>query len=104
MRALQFKSGLLALKLGCDHRTGPPEDTGLMLALSRLLLTFQQHLPKPSFPRGVILSKQGWWAEPLPALHTDPLETSVPPLTLAGSVFPRQGQQPRMGSILGAGG
>lgn len=59
MRALQFKSRLLALKLGCDRHTGPPEDIGLMLALSRLLLTFQQHLPKPSFPRGVMLSYGG---------------------------------------------
>lgn len=50
MRALQFKSRQLVLKLGCDHLTGPPEDIGLMLALSRFLLTFQQHLPKPRLP------------------------------------------------------
>lgn len=50
MKAFQFKSRPLALKLGFDHHPRPPEDRGLMLALSRLLWTFQQHLPKPSFP------------------------------------------------------
>lgn len=61
MRALQFKSALRALKLGCDHHPGPPEEIGLMLPLSRFLLTFQQHLPKP---RGVMLSNQGWGLSP----------------------------------------
>lgn len=47
---IAIQAQAVALKLGCDHCTGPPEVIGLMLALSRLLLAFQQHLPEPSFP------------------------------------------------------
>lgn len=108
MRALQFKSWPPDLKPGCDHHPGPPEEIGLMLALSRFLLTFQQHLPKP---RGVMLSNQGWGLSPhqlcamthwrLRCLSPTP---TLPP-TLPGSVFlPNKENQLRMGSILGAGG
>lgn len=92
MRALQFKSRPPALKLGCDHRPGPPEDRGLMLARAGVSgLCNSTCQSQGSRVGGVILSKQQWglrFHQLCPLTHW---EIAVTPLTLTRSVFPKQG-------------
>lgn len=91
MRALQFKSWLLALKLGCDHRPETPEDRGLMLAGAGFSgLSNSTRQSQGSLVGGVILSKQQWglrFRQPCPLTHPR-LQC---PLTLTRIVFPKQG-------------